>query len=71
MYAMLETCPNSAYAVGALSQFLANPGRDHLTTINQLLQYLNSMKEFKLLYDGNSSKHDFNTYSDSDWAGDP
>src|SRR6266850_2355888 len=29
------------------------------------------MKEFKLLYDGNSSEHNFNAYSDSDWAGDP
>src|SRR5260370_3630283 len=29
------------------------------------------MKDLKLLYDGNSSEHDFNAYSDSDWAGDP
>src|SRR5260370_19083646 len=71
MYTMLGMCPNIAYAVGALSQFLANLGRDHLTTINCLLQYLNSMKELKLLYDGNSGEHDFVTYSDSDCAGDP
>src|SRR5260370_22391616 len=54
MYAMLGTHPDIAYAVGALSQFLANPGRDHLTAINHLLQYLNSTKQLKLLYDGNS-----------------
>ena len=29
------------------------------------------MKDFKLLYDGNSGEHDFNAFSDSDWAGDP
>src|SRR5260370_8412310 len=29
------------------------------------------MKDLKLLYDCNSSEHDFNAYSDSDWAGDP
>ncbi len=34
MYAMLGTCPDIAYAVGTLSQFLANPG---VNTVNQLL----------------------------------
>src|SRR5260370_23089154 len=29
------------------------------------------MKEFKLLYGGNSSEHNFNAYSDSDWVGNP
>src|SRR5260370_7820802 len=29
------------------------------------------MKGFKLLYDGNSGEHNFNAFSDSDWAGDP
>jgi len=37
MYAMLGTCPDIAYAVGALSQFSANPGTDHLTAVNHLL----------------------------------
>src|SRR5260370_25734108 len=71
MCAMLRTHPDIAYAVGALSQFSANPGTDHLSAVNQLFQYLNSTKDLKLLYDGNSSEHDLNAYSDSDWAGDP
>ena len=37
MYAMLGTCPDIAYAIGALSQFLANPSTNHLTAINCLL----------------------------------
>src|SRR5260370_15454037 len=49
MYAMLGTHPDIAYAMGALSQFLANPGADHLTAVNNLLQYLNSVKDFGLL----------------------
>src|SRR5260370_21072962 len=34
MYAMLGTRPDITYAVGALSQFSANPGTDHLSVVN-------------------------------------
>src|SRR5258705_6897257 len=71
MYAMLGTCPDIAYAVGALSQYLANPGLDHLTVVNWVLKYLNSMKNFKLIYDGESEESNFIAYCNSDWAGDP
>ena len=64
MYAMLGMCPDIAYAVGMLSQYLAHPGMDHLNAVNHILKYLNSTK------DGNSSEGDFSAYCDSDWAGD-
>src|SRR5260370_33757213 len=34
MYTMLRTHPDIAYAVGALSQFSANPGTNHLSAVN-------------------------------------
>ncbi len=68
---MLGTHPDIAYAVGALSQYLANPGLDHLTVVNWVLKYLNSMKNFKLIYDGESEESNFIAYCNSDWAGDP
>src|SRR5258708_2623221 len=71
MYAMLGTHPDIAYAVGALSQYSANPGLDHLTAVNHVLKYLNSMKDYKLIYNGESEESDFTAYCDSDWAGDP
>src|SRR5260221_2078835 len=71
MYAMLGTHPDIAYAVGMLSQYLANPGPDHLNAVNCVLKYLNSMKDYKLIYDGESEESDFTAYCDSDWAGDP
>ena len=67
---MLGTCPDIAYAVGALSQYSANPGPDHLTAVNCILKYLNSTKDYKLVYDGESKESDFIAYCDSDWAGD-
>ncbi len=70
MYVMLGTRPDIAYAVGALSQFSANPGKRHLEAINHVLRYLNVTKDYKIIYDGNSTKDDFVTYCDSDWAGD-
>ena len=70
MYAMLGTCPDIAYTVGALSQYSANPGVDHLNTINCVLKYLNTTKDYKLIYDGESKESDFSAYCNSNWAGD-
>ena len=71
MYTMLGTHPDITYAVGTLSQYSANPGLDHLNAVNCVLKYLNSTKDYKLVYDGESEESDFTAYCDSDWAGDP
>jgi hypothetical protein len=71
MYAMLGTRPDIAYAVGALSQYSASPGLDHLNAVNRVLKYLNCTKDYKLMYNGGDREGDFTAYSDSDWAGDP
>ena len=54
MYVMLGTCPDLAYAVGMLSQYLTNPGVGHLNTVNHIPKYLNTTKDHKLLNDGKS-----------------
>jgi len=43
---------------------------DHLNTVNCVFKYLNTTKDYKLIYDGESREGDFSTYCDSDWAGD-
>ncbi len=70
MYAMLGTCPNIAYAVGILSRFSANPGKRHLKAVNCVLRYLNTTKDYKIIYNGNSYEDDFTAHCDSDSAGD-
>jgi hypothetical protein len=68
MYAMLGTCPDIAYSVGALSQYSANPGKEHLAAINRVFRYLNH--SLKLVYNGKTREDDSTGYSDSDWVGD-
>ena len=70
MYAMLGTRPDIAYAVGALSQYLSNPGKAHLAAVNRLLRYLNATKHYKIVYNGKSPDDDNYGYADSNWAGD-
>src|SRR5260370_7235905 len=71
MYTMLGTCPNIGFAITQLSQYSSHPGEEHFTAINCLLCYLNTTRDSKLVYDGNSDLDDESGYSDSDWAGDP
>jgi hypothetical protein len=40
MYPMLNTCPNLAYAVGALGRHIANPGEDYKCALDHISQYL-------------------------------
>jgi hypothetical protein len=70
MYAMLGTRPDIAYSVGALSQYSANPGKEHLAAVNRVFRYLNHSRNYKLVYNGKVRNDDFTGYSDSDWAGD-
>ena len=39
MYIMIGTCPNIAFAVGCLSQYLINPGRQHWDQVLHVLNY--------------------------------
>jgi methyl coenzyme M reductase subunit C-like uncharacterized protein (methanogenesis marker protein 7) len=55
MYAMLGTRPDIGYAVTTLSQYSSNPGEEHWIAINRLLHYLNTTKDYKLVYNGNSN----------------
>src|SRR5260221_1362962 len=68
---MLGTCLDISFAITKLSQYSSNPGEEHWIAINQLLQYLNATKNYRLAYDRNSEYNDESGYSDSDLAGDP
>src|SRR5258708_37090374 len=71
MYMMLGTHPDIGFAITKLSQYLSNPGEEHWIAINRLLRYLNTTKNYRLIYNRNSEHDDESGYSDSDWAGDP
>ena len=68
MYAMVCTRPDIAYAVGVVSRFLANPGKEHWKAVKWILRYLRGTTKRCLCF-GNG-KLELMDYTDSDWAGD-
>jgi hypothetical protein len=73
MYAMLGTCSDMAFTVGALSKYSSNPGRKHWNEAVHILRYLGGTKNPELVYN-RSEGADLSSfilgYTDSDWAGD-
>ena len=62
--------PDTAYAVGILSQFIQNPGIVHWEGVKRLISYMNTTKNLWLTFGGNK-KILFEGYSDADWASQP
>jgi len=55
MYAAIGTRPDIAFAVGALSRFLSNPGRRHWNEAKHVLTYLKSMSDYAIRYSSSIS----------------
>lgn len=68
MYAMVCTRPDIAHAVGTVSRFLSNPGREHWNAVKWILRYLKGTSDLKLCFGG--EKPILFGYCDSDMAGD-
>ena len=52
MYAMVCTRPDIAHAVGVVSRFLSNPGKQHWEAVKWILRYLKGTTKFRLCYGG-------------------
>ena len=50
MYAAIGTRPDIAFAVGALSRFLSNPGRRHWAEAKHVLSYLKGTSNYAIRY---------------------
>lgn len=68
MYAMVCTRPDIAHAVGTVSRFLSNPGREHWNAVKWILRYLRGTTSLRLCFGGD--KPTLVGYTDSDMAGD-
>ena len=68
MYAMVCTRPDIAHAVGVVSRFLSNPGKEHWAAVKWILRYLRGTSKLCLCFGNN--KPMLNGYTDSDMAGD-
>lgn len=68
MYAMVCTRPDIAYAVGVVSRFLLNSGKDHWAAVKWILHYLRGTSKMCLCF-GNG-KPLLEGYTDADMTGD-
>jgi hypothetical protein len=62
------TCPDIAFAINKLSQFMHKPTQPHWQSVKRLLRYLKSTIQFGLhIY--RSSCNTLHAFCDADWAG--
>eukprot|EP00794_Sanderia_malayensis_P014955 gene14955-biopygen12465 len=67
-YASIATRPDLSDAVGILSQFMSNPGQQHVKGVKRVLRYIQGTLDYGLRFEGGEFK--LQGYSDADWAGD-
>ena len=68
MYAMVCTRPNIAHAVGVVSRFMVNLGKDHWEAVKWIFRYLRGSSKLCLTF--GDSKLVLEGYVDANWAGD-
>ena len=67
MYAMVSTRPDIAHAVGVVSRFMMNPGKEHWEAVKWIFRYLKGTSNYYLCFGGDNI--DVQGYVDSDHAG--
>jgi hypothetical protein len=68
MYLMVCTRPDIAQAVGEVSRFLENPGKEHWNAVKRILRYVHGTQNCGLVLTGNG-KLQVSGYADADYAG--
>ena len=68
MYAMVCTRPDIGYAVGVVSRYMSNPGREHWAAVKWILRYLRGTLSVCLRF--GSGKPTLEGYTDSDMSAD-
>ena len=68
MYVMVCMRPDLAHAVGIVSKFLSNPGREHWEAVKWIFKFLIGTIDLCLSFGG--SKPILEVYTDADFASD-
>ena len=68
MYAMVCTRPDIAHAVGVVSRYMNNPGKEHWKEVQWILRYLRGTTSHALCFGGSDTV--LQGYVDADMAGD-
>ena len=61
--------PDLTYAVSVVSQYMHNPGEQHMNAVMRILRYLKGAPGRGILFKKNSKCESIDTYTDADWAG--
>ena len=71
MYAMVCTRPDISHAVGIVSRYMHNPGKEHWQAVKWILRYIQKTLDVGLIFENDDmvSQHVVG-YCDSDYAGD-
>ncbi|XP_037493736.1 secreted RxLR effector protein 161-like [Jatropha curcas] len=65
-----HTRPDLAYALSTVSQFMHNPGKQHMDAVTHILRYIKAAPGKGILFRKNSTEQEIQVYTDADWAGD-
>lgn len=65
---MSHTCPEIAFVVSMVSQFMHSPRAEHLEVVYWILTYLRGTQRKGLFFKRNE-KMGIEVYMDADWAG--
>lgn len=66
---LAHTRPDLAYALSIVSQFMHNPGEQHMNVVMRILRYLKSAPGRGILFTKNVDCQHVDAYTDADWAG--
>ncbi|KAH9659075.1 hypothetical protein KPL70_023730 [Citrus sinensis] len=64
-----DTRPDLAYALSVVSQFMHNPGEQHMKAVMRILRYLKTNPGKGILFSKNEDYSNIEVYTDADWAG--
>ena len=66
---LAHTRPDLAYALSIVSQFMHNPGEQHMNAVMRILRYLKFAPGNGILFTKNVDCQSVDAYSDDDWVG--
>jgi hypothetical protein len=71
LYLAYKTRPDLSFAVGYASRYMETPTEEKIKNIKQIFRYLNGFIDQGIKYLSEAEEDLIETYSDSDFAGDP
>ncbi|RVW60166.1 Retrovirus-related Pol polyprotein from transposon RE2 [Vitis vinifera] len=66
---LAHTRPDLAYSLSVVSQYMHNPGEQHMNAVMRILRYLKNAPGKGILFAKNVDHQSIEVYTDVDWAG--